>query len=262
MTSEAIITTHFKNVILSGRKTSPQLMPFFHVCTSYVFRSIFHGLKLEPQQCNVFEEPLVYFFYGKPAYKINGGDNISDPSMDPVCWGINPTGINNISGIYPFDSGAFKADRYSGLIANHFKLEDFKFDNSLEFIQRFISYFYENNENYFHSQPSVTDTAIPPMAYEILALLRLLKIPDKKCDDRAYTIEVHTRDAIDISTGDIKILGIPSTLMNDQSVANFIFENDINFFTYDPHRFAPSAISALFYQKTRELYISEGVIKK
>jgi len=246
-------------VILTKSKTTPCLMPLFHVCTSYAFRSIFNDLRLDTKPCKVFNEPLLYFFYGKPAYRIKEGSEVGDASMFPVCWGIDANSIEDIVRIYPFDSGSFDGI-ISQKIADHFKLDNFKLDNNLETIQKFISFFYETNNNYFKGAPSLDNASIPPQAYELQTLLRLAEDRDKKLDDRANTIEIQINKPTNIGIKDIKILGIPAPLLNDPAVANFLDDNDVNFFTYDLHKFSPSEMNSVFYSKAKELYLVEGII--
>ena len=255
---DSIINKNFMEVILKKSDTTPRLMPLFHVCTSYAFRSIFNDLKLDTKPCKVFNESLLYFFYGKPAYRVRE-TNVRDSSMFPVCWGIDANSIKNIVRVFPFDSGAFE-EILSKKIADHFELDNFKLYNNLEAVQRFISFFYKTNDNYFFGRPSLNDASIPPQAYELQSLLSLADDRGNSADDRANTIEIQINEPIEIESIDIKILGIPAPLLNDPAVVAFLDANEVNFFTYDLHKFPPSHINSVFYEKTKEHYFGEGII--
>jgi len=259
MQLDATINSHYMKIISENGKVSPCLMPLFHVCTSHAFRSIFHNLKLEPMPCKVFKEALIYFFYGKPAYRINDANKSRDASMYPICWGLDANSIQNIVRVYPFDSGSFK-DMISKKIATHFELDHFKLDNNFETIQKFIHYFYETNDNYFLGTPSLKNAAIPAQSYELQTILHLAEDRSADIDDRVNTIEIQTDTPINIKVNDIKILGIPAPLLNDPNVAEFIAENEIDFFTYDLHKFSPQTINYEFYSRTKKHYVEKGII--
>jgi hypothetical protein len=44
-----------------------ELLPLMHITRAYSFDDILDGDTLEPQDCDVFGEKLIYLFYGRPA---------------------------------------------------------------------------------------------------------------------------------------------------------------------------------------------------
>ena len=68
---------------------SPQpMLPLMHVTKAETFaRYLAKNEKLEPRTCPVFGEALLYFFYGRPAYKLdNENPIITDEYLFPVCF--------------------------------------------------------------------------------------------------------------------------------------------------------------------------------
>ena len=48
-------------------------MPLTHITRGVIADDILRSGQISPSPCRVFEQPLAYFFYGRPAYRI--GDN-------------------------------------------------------------------------------------------------------------------------------------------------------------------------------------------
>jgi hypothetical protein len=45
------------------------LLPLVHITRAYAFDTILDGDTLEPKPCDIFNEKLIYLFYGRPAYR-------------------------------------------------------------------------------------------------------------------------------------------------------------------------------------------------
>src|SRR5258706_981135 len=90
-------------------------LPLVHTTESYYLKKILKTGYIEARPCNVFTgEKLAYFFVGRAAYK-------RELSQEAEYWEL-PSCIvrsfttHGVKRIFPFDSGAFKAKRYSASI--------------------------------------------------------------------------------------------------------------------------------------------------
>src|SRR4051794_19000935 len=69
--------------------------------------------KLEPRLCDVYGEPLVYLFYGRPAYRRAwSGGATTNLDYARICLILRDDVTAHAHRILPFDSGGF--NRYSG----------------------------------------------------------------------------------------------------------------------------------------------------
>jgi len=129
---------------LVGRQpaAAPRL-PLVHTTDSYRFLNAFEDGELMPKACNVFAgEPLLYFFYGRPSYRVNS--NEPPTSLDhylPVCMLFRAESVQPIKRIFPFDSGACDNELYDNALHRDMNLEDFGLEPSPDTPGRVISFF-------------------------------------------------------------------------------------------------------------------------
>ncbi|SEK00155.1 hypothetical protein SAMN05518849_1256 [Sphingobium sp. AP50] len=84
---------------------------------------------LDPVPCPVFnKEPLIYFFYGRPAYRASA--QIQSNGLDayaPICIIMKPDAADPRR-IFPFDSGAFHHHLLADFTHHRMMKEDFELD--------------------------------------------------------------------------------------------------------------------------------------
>lgn len=238
------------------------VMPLVHVCDCHALRTIITTNKLKPTLCNVYSENLLYFFYGRPSYRVNnGGLPVSIPALFPSCLILDSQLISDIKRIYPFDTGAFNAGLYSDLVHKNSNRDDYIFDNNYLFVQKYIGLFYSGNKNYYDGSPVITSTSLPPMGFELQALLDLINRKGaSKVDDRSYTIEIQSSSETDISNGSIKAIVAPESMFEDQYFSSYIYDNDIEPISYGGYRADPSHLTTVIISKVRDYYLEEGLI--
>ena len=82
--------------------------------TSYSMglRSILREGELQTEPCAVFDdEPLLYLFYGRPAYRVNS--QVLSSAIDayaPVCFIVRPGSVKAPRRIFPFDRGKQRSE--------------------------------------------------------------------------------------------------------------------------------------------------------
>jgi hypothetical protein len=129
-------------------------LPLVHSTLVEYFRLVAQAGKLQPRDCPVFGEPLIYLFYGRPAYRSTRGA-MPDTTIQccPVCFIFKPTFLKvHPARIYPFDTGAAKGGRFEPLITPA-DTDDFKMHPALKSVQRFTHAFFETNGDYFLGRP-------------------------------------------------------------------------------------------------------------
>jgi hypothetical protein len=260
-TSIAVTEAYYKDRIRQSSEMAP-LMPLVHVCDCYSLRNILSTKKIQPAACPVFEEDLLYYFYGRPSYRVKDGGLASNTkSMFPVCFIIDPVHVLGVKRIYPFDTGAYHAGLYSNQIHRNAKCDDYEFDSSFEFVQKFVSMFYGSNVNYYDGTTTVTPDKFPVMGFEFHSLHQLInQVGIAMADDRSYTIEIQSAAETVLARGSVKAVVVPDDVMTDEALVDFLLENDVEALTYSSLRGAPSHITPLIIDKVRSYYIEQGVM--
>lgn len=258
--STEIAEQYYLNPIASCDLPAP-VMPLVHVCDCHALRSIIINGQLQPAMCNVYSESLLYFFYGRPSYRVNNGDlPVNIPALFPSCLIIDPALVSDIKRIYPFDTGAFKAGLYSGLVHKNSKCDDYIFDNNLLFIQKYIGLFYNSNKNYYDGRPVITLPSLPPMGFELQALLNLISQKSASAvDDRGFTIEIQSGSAARFSAGLVKAIVIPESVLEDEKLSNYVYDNEVEVITYGGFRAEPSHLTTVIISKVRDYYQAKGL---
>src|SRR6266403_3124931 len=90
-------------------------LPLVHTSRCEHLPGIASSNTLEPHPCTIFQESLIYLFYGRPAYRsrvgIKGGEPIA---LCPVCLVFKPRTISrSLHRVFPCDTGAVATERFN-----------------------------------------------------------------------------------------------------------------------------------------------------
>ena len=227
-------------------------LPLMHSCECFDSQLIIESGKLKVSNCKVLKEhKVLYFFYGKPAYPVGEKipENREDIDYCPVCFIMNPNAVK-IYRVFPFDTGAFDAGRYSGFLHRNMKLEDFELENSLGMIQKYISVCFENNEKYIMGETKITGSGY---SLTIDALIRLLNANSTSAfDERSRTIEVVTDEDVYLNSA-IEYIIMPENLLREDSIKDYLDKNHVMFGTYKVRKLtAPSYYNGTVFDMAME----------
>jgi hypothetical protein len=140
--------------LISQQKVAKPPLPLVHSTDVYRFRNALDDGELQPRACTVFVgEPLLYFFYGRPSYRVSSDQDAA--SLDhylPVCLLFRSGSITPIKRVFPFDSGGFAKALYADAMHVDMKLEDFLLESDPETPGRVISLFFESVEQYLRAR--------------------------------------------------------------------------------------------------------------
>ncbi|MEA1674548.1 hypothetical protein [Nitrospirillum sp. BR 11163] len=155
----------FYDAIANSAIIGPEL-PFVHTTSSVDFE--FHigpdGV-LKAEKCPVYNEELVYLFYGKPSYRPKDGEKIHKASMKqfaPVCLVLKiPDGVEP-KRVLPFDSGAY----HNGVMTSeghaHRRLKKDVFESrSRSAAGKIVGVFFGSNKDYYDENPK-TEFGVDP----------------------------------------------------------------------------------------------------
>ena len=188
---------------------------FFHLCSA--------GF-LSPRTCPVFNEPLLYFFYGRPAYRSRAGDlpNTVMAPM-PICFVFKPGILNGkLTKVFPFDTGA----AHSGMFSPHVEpanLLSYGFNPTLAAIKKAVRAFFETNTEYYSATAksglsTSASTGISPVdSYYSL----ITEEGEATYDDRRAAIEGQTDQSLILKDNLLAVI-LPTPFLDDAAVRDAI----------------------------------------
>jgi len=221
-------------------------LPLVHTSRCERFSGIAASNSLEPNDCAVFGESLVYLFYGRPAYRPSGhaapGEGLP---LCPVCFVFKPRTVSRmIRRLYPCDSGAVATERFAPEITSA-DLAALALEPQIESARRAVSLLFDRNAQYFVGKAVVGKTfasgTLERRFYELL-----LRPGPVDYDDRKSAIEVQVDHAISL-TDQLLFVVLPSEFLEAPAIRNVI----LNVWNCDPVRYptfhgdSPSAYYAV-----------------
>jgi hypothetical protein len=120
---------------------SNEELPLVHTSRCEHLPDFMKSHALEPQQCPVFGEKLVYLFYGRPAYKsrIAPGESIA---LCPICFVFKPhTLSSDFARIFPCDSCALQGEFFKPTLGSA-DLMNLELDPTIDSIRRYVDLFF------------------------------------------------------------------------------------------------------------------------
>lgn len=191
----------------------PRMLPFFHSCDACIGKKILIEKKLMPSPCRVFrKEKLLYFFYGRPAYKSNNPQSSGLRSLLPMSFIFNVDVVDKIKRIAPFDTGAFKKGLYRQFMNRAMKMDDFFLTPDRAVLSKGITYFFSSNEHYFQGEPR-EKIDFEKDEFEIESYYALIRgVQQDTADDRKASFEVQTDKEIELTPGVLDAVIMPHTL--------------------------------------------------
>lgn len=204
-------------------KTANDLLPVTHTTDGFHLRSIAESESLEPQPCDIFApDLLVYYFYGRPAFRCTADDATTLPAFLPVCFVLHPTAITSIKRIFPFDTGAFHLGLFARHLHKSMTCDDFALEPVLDSADKIVSKFFGTPNDYFLGTP-VSGLNIPPFDFEAQTYYNLLKDEANTAfDDRKGCIEIQSEHSLDLNADTVLAVVLPSIFMDEESLTKII----------------------------------------
>jgi hypothetical protein len=199
------------------------------------------------------DRPMVYLFYGRPAYKPLPDMAASGIAEHlPMCLVLDPKLLGRAVRVVPFDSGGFA--KY-GRLTDPLIRPAFELAPGRDMPQRIVSAFYETNLAYYQQLPIRREDDISLLHPEARAIARLAHdrtIMDD--DDRCTTIEVQLEENVALTDALKAIVG-PPALMDEPAVLAAIRASGAIPITYQTFgRQKPSFYSGQVYERVLRFF--------
>lgn len=184
--------SEFSKYLKTHGRTDPTL-PLVHSTLLENFDALASAGEIAPQMCPVFKKPLIYCFYGRPAYR-SARKGLKPSTLQefmPVCFVFKPRAFRGaIDSVYPFDTGAASSGRFQPHI-DPTEIPQFGMGRTLAGPKSAVTAFYSGNRKYFESEPTAglgTHTYPVPAVQKYVNLITLEGEAD--FDDRRSAFEV------------------------------------------------------------------------
>jgi hypothetical protein len=237
--------------------TGVKALPLVHTTSAYQLRTMMSGggVVIRPQPDAVFNESLLYFFYGKPVYYQRGEGFSSFSFYQPVYFLMAPSSVSAAHRVFPFDSGAFSAGLFANYVSKRHTLSDFELDldstshGAVVFPQvasRFVKAIYGSNRNYFYNKVR-SDLKYDPINFEIDVYLNLTSSKETaRFDERHAALEIQTSKEIIVDQSTCLAIILPDSLLDSALVQSFLSANPkIVVKSFAAYRSAPEYFSSL-----------------
>ena len=242
---------------------TPGELPLVHTTEYFRLASIHSSNTLTPRDCKIFKEPLLYFFYGRPAYR---DSTKTTPTRDvgfyPICFVFGPgTIIKKAKRVYPFDSGASQDGLYEPAIKRADALAGYLVPPLAESARKIVTSFFDTDLGYLAGSARSTLTFASSES-EAESYHRLIKGGgDPKCDDRCSAVEIQITDCLDIRQ-DLKAIVLPTCFLEDAALAHaIVHEWHAQPLTYGADiGMRPLELHGVIRHLVREYYRQEGLI--
>lgn len=197
--------------------------------------------QLSEPDCDVFKEPVVYLFYGRPAYRsLLGRDPGSHFELCPIGLVFRPGTVSAaIRRMFACDSGAV----HLGLLEPHVlrtELQDLELDPAIESARRLVPFVYGTNRDYFATRVAAQVPPVFPTGEVADRWHKLIQNPTlTTCDDRMSAIEVQVMGPVSLKDSLLYVV-LPSELLENSDVRTTIFDHwKCDPLPYDVYNAAP-----------------------
>jgi hypothetical protein len=243
------------------------LMPLTHITKGVGANDIGLSYSVKATDCNVFQEPLAYFFYGRPAYRVGGDGSIKREAACPFCFIFDSELIKKAKYIYPFDTGAFEKRMYQHIVVDEMNVEDFSLEQDISRPNRIISKVFLSREAYFTGDKTnmvSPEEGAEPWEMHARSYLDLIASRGRnEPDDRIHTIEVVLGADVPL-TGNLRAVIVPHTMWDDTKKAPWLEKLQDLGVEIAPYEFIPGRhpehYHALLETKVRDLYRKWGAL--
>jgi hypothetical protein len=236
-------------------------LPATHISDGFGFRAILDCGELRPEPCPVFDnEPLLYLFYGRPSYRVNS--QVLASAIDayaPVCFVLRPSSVDRPRRVFPFDSGAFHAERFSEAMHRKMMRDDFALEPGPSSPRQLISLFFGTNERYMRNEPLEAVTA-PGLAFEVSSYHTLISSRHENVfDERISAVEIQIDEPLPLA-GNVEAVVMPDRFAIPEVLASLDAAGAVPLLYDYVARLRPEAFTGNIYQLVRDYYRSRGYL--
>ena len=190
----------------------PKTLAWCHTTDAWSLRDMIKDQKISPRRCEVFNEDLSFFFYGRPAFRRGANEIAGLNAAAPVVIILHPDLIDDGVRLHPFDTGAFATQRYSEWMHSQMSISDFELACDIQIPPKHVSAFFRTNKAYLDLV--CNGVSIPYCGeFEVESIVSLLSAQSTAtADDRRLAMELQIAKSIVFDSSSILGLIIPDEI--------------------------------------------------
>jgi hypothetical protein len=245
--------TPLRDIVAAETATAEEL-PLVHTTRCEILPYIVASHELRSlTECDVFHEHLLYFFYGRPAYRHkDGGKPSGKLDLCPVCFVFKPHTIGSAAKrVFACDSGGIEKSRFVPHLAPPDR-DELQLETTLESARKLVALLFGDNGRYFSGKaqaamPTAFAAGSPAARFHAL----LTDTGPIAGDDRRSAIEVQMGSPVALNHNLLCVV-LPKEMMEQPGVRPTIQQvwqtETLHYETYPgvpPHEYTATIRDAL-----------------
>jgi hypothetical protein len=217
--------TTLREIVAAETATAEEL-PLVHTTRCEILPYIVASHELRSvRECNVFHEHLLYFFYGRPAYRHTlGGEPSGNLDLCPVCFVFKPHTIGSAAKrVFACDSGAIQ----NGYFVDHLfppDRDEMELDTAIESACKLVPLLFGDNRRYYtgeamQARPPAFVPGTPAARFHDL----LIDTAPGPGDDRRSAIEVQMNSPVPLDHHLLYVI-LPKEKLNEPGTREVILQ--------------------------------------
>jgi len=245
------------------------LLPLAHTFRAAHLETLIKEKTLFTRECDTFlKENLLYFYYGKPAYRLDRDEETIDNTdleyLYPVTILLNSKGLKHAPAkVFASDSGALEAGIFNKDVGLAVKPQTFQLVNKVKSAAKVVKTFYGDNHNYYYGKPFHKDEVEYDISdSNISKYIQLISNNISQGDNRKRTVEVIFNEDIDLTKCDIDLVIFPVKFEESEKLMNLLKNVlKVNYKSYDTDLNKPNEAVPLISKIVGDHYKSKNLFK-
>jgi hypothetical protein len=229
-------------------------MPVFHTTESVFARDILCDRELRPATCKVYQESLLYFFYGKPSFRA-GADTQATSMLEyyPFVFVFSANAVEQARRLMPFDSGALAHGMYKEFIHPKLGPANFEIPPPVENLTDVVHHFFGTNLNYFFGRTANVPTPRSTQ-FELSSLARMIHASGvSSTDNRRISCEIQVDRAVALDRNGTLGVIAPSVFADEPYFIQSCAELELDVELYDIHLGVPREVYGEVFARAQNL---------
>jgi hypothetical protein len=248
--------------LVSQATGTGRLLPLTHTTDGYCFRDVLALKQLAVTPCPIFNEPLLYLFYGRPAYRAASTQKAT--SLNAFCmvsFILRSDVLPPPKRVFPFDTGAMVSNRFADFMHPSMSVDHFELNPQIEEARKVVATFFGDNDRYYmgHCVPGRTFSVLEMEAQCYYSLIQAMSL--LSADDRKGTIEIQFGSSLDLNETNVIAVIAPEFFWDDDAISDFVC-TDLNAepLSYDCYHAQPAEDTRAIMQEARRFLIARGLL--
>lgn len=235
---------------VESKQRALKVLPLLHCCDGSTAQANVFAEEMIAEECDVYEEFISYFFYGKSSYVPN--ENVLPTKIwdyYPVIFVYRSDVDYSIRRIVPLDSGAFEAGLFSNYFHHSVTRSDLEIGTRVDAAARCVKAFFGTNKNYLEEcLKTLSPPDCPLIAMNLANLMGTTST--EPFDRRNNTIEVQLDGNIACNGDLIEHIVLPRDFKKLDHVMDRITNHwQVSTSFYRTSRIDPARLAELAAQK-------------